>query len=48
MTTNQYLISAILLATLFLFIWGRWRYDIVAMLANLPLPHYPYPFEQHP
>ncbi len=33
MTVDQYLISAILLATLLLFAWGKYRHDIVAALA---------------
>ncbi|MFK7892353.1 MAG: SLC13 family permease, partial [Granulosicoccus sp.] len=33
MTTSQLLISGILLVTMFAFIWGRWRYDLVAMSA---------------
>lgn len=33
MTLDQYLITGVLLATLFLFIWNKWRYDVVAMLA---------------
>lgn len=33
MTLEQYLISAILLGTLMLFILNKWRYDVVAMLA---------------
>lgn len=33
MTTDQYLISAILFGSLLMFIWGKWRYDIVAMTA---------------
>ncbi len=35
MTLDQYLITGILIATLFLFIWNKWRYDVVAMLALL-------------
>lgn len=35
MTVEQYLITAIFLGTLFLFIWNKWRYDVVAMLALL-------------
>lgn len=35
MTTDQFLIFAILAGTLALFIYGRWRYDIVATLALL-------------
>lgn len=33
MTTEQLTIFAILATTLGLFVWGRWRYDIVALLA---------------
>lgn len=33
MTLEQYLITGILLVTLFLFIWNKWRYDVVAMLS---------------
>ena len=33
MTTAQLLISGILLLTLIAFVWGRWRYDLVAMFA---------------
>lgn len=33
MTFDQVVISAILLVTLALFIYGRWRYDVVAMFA---------------
>ncbi|ASJ76498.1 SLC13 family permease [Granulosicoccus antarcticus] len=33
MTTQQILISGILLMTLLAFVWGRWRYDLVAMFA---------------
>lgn len=33
MTQQQMLISAILAFTMLLFTWGRWRYDMVAMLA---------------
>jgi len=35
MTTDQTLAFAILGATLVLFVWGRWRYDIVAVFALL-------------
>ena len=31
MTTEQFLIIAILLATLGMFLWGRWRHDMVAL-----------------
>ncbi|PID63733.1 MAG: SLC13 family permease [Gammaproteobacteria bacterium] len=33
MTSEQYLITGILLTTLVLFVWNKWRYDIVAMSA---------------
>jgi di/tricarboxylate transporter len=33
MSTSQLLISGILLLTLLAFVWGRWRYDLVAMFA---------------
>lgn len=33
MTFDQIAISAILVCTLVLFAWGRWRYDVVAMLS---------------
>ncbi len=35
MTTDQIIISAILLIALLLFAWGRWRYDLVAMFCLL-------------
>ncbi len=35
MTFPQIYIFAVLVATLTLFIWGRWRYDVVALLALL-------------
>ena len=35
MTTDQATIFAILVAVFVLFVWGRWRYDIVAFLALL-------------
>jgi di/tricarboxylate transporter len=35
MTTPQLLASGILAATLVLFVWARWRYDVVAVLALL-------------
>ena len=35
MTTGQLIIFATLILTLFLFITGRWRYDIVALIALL-------------
>jgi di/tricarboxylate transporter len=33
MTTDQFIVFAVLLATLVLFIWNRWRYDVVALMA---------------
>ena len=33
MTLDQYLITGILITTLCLFIWNKWRYDVVAMFA---------------
>jgi di/tricarboxylate transporter len=35
MTLEQSYVCAILAVTLVLFIWGRWRYDVVALLALL-------------
>src|SRR3990167_11363154 len=35
MTQDQGLIFAILAATIGLFIWGRWRHDVVALAALL-------------
>ncbi|MFZ5562460.1 MAG: SLC13 family permease [Thermodesulfobacteriota bacterium] len=35
MTLDQALVFAVLLATLVLFVWGRWRYDIVSLAALL-------------
>ncbi|OOG23769.1 SLC13 family permease [Thioalkalivibrio denitrificans] len=35
MTTEQLLLGAVLLGTLVLFLWGRWRHDVVAMAALL-------------
>ncbi|UCE32075.1 MAG: anion permease [Burkholderiales bacterium] len=35
MTTDQILILAILLATVVMFLWGRWRHDMVALGALL-------------
>jgi di/tricarboxylate transporter len=32
---DQYIVFATLITVLFLFIWGRWRYDLVAILALL-------------
>ena len=33
MTQEQIAISVVLVATMLLFGWGRWRYDLVAMFA---------------
>src|SRR3546814_829028 len=33
MTFDQIAISAILICTLVLSVWGRWRYDVVAVLS---------------
>lgn len=35
MTSDQYLISSVLVATLVMFLWGRWCHDIVALGALL-------------
>jgi len=35
MTTGQGIVFGVLLGALALFVWGRWRYDLVAMLALL-------------
>jgi di/tricarboxylate transporter len=35
MTTDQGIVFAILVATLIMFVWERWRYDIVALAALL-------------
>lgn len=35
MTADQIIIVAVLLSALALFIWGRWRYDVVALSAML-------------
>ena len=37
MTQDQAVVVAVLAATLGLFIWGRWRYDVVALIALLSL-----------
>ncbi|GGL70153.1 SLC13 family permease [Deinococcus aerolatus] len=37
MTTPQLLVFATLLGALVLFVWGKWRYDVVGMLALLAL-----------
>lgn len=31
----QMIIFAVLVASLLLFVWGKWRYDLVAMMALL-------------
>jgi hypothetical protein len=33
MTADQGIVFGILLGALVLFVWGRWRYDIVALAA---------------
>ena len=35
MTSDQVLVLAVLAGALVLFVWGRWRYDVVALLALL-------------
>ena len=35
MTSDQILIFGVLLVTLVLFVWGKWRYDLVALFALL-------------
>ena len=35
MTTEQLLVFGVLALVLFLFVQGRWRYDVVALLALL-------------
>jgi di/tricarboxylate transporter len=37
LSLEQGLVYAVLILTLFLFVWGKWRYDIVALLALLTL-----------
>jgi di/tricarboxylate transporter len=37
MTNDQIIVFAVLLATLVLFIWNRWRYDVVALMALLTI-----------
>jgi di/tricarboxylate transporter len=37
MATDQTIVFAVLAATLAMFVWGRWRYDLVAILALLTL-----------
>jgi len=34
---EQYLVFAILVFAVVLFVWGRWRYDLVAVIALLTL-----------
>ena len=33
MTTDQIIAFGIIFASLILFAWGRWRYDLVAVMA---------------
>ena len=33
MSTDQIVISSIIIITFALFVWGRWRYDIVSLIA---------------
>lgn len=35
MTVEQLVVFVVLGLTLVLFVWGRWRYDVVAMMALL-------------
>ncbi len=35
MTSDQLIVFAVLAASLALFVWNRWRYDVVAVLALL-------------
>ncbi|MGD8803685.1 MAG: SLC13 family permease, partial [Gammaproteobacteria bacterium] len=35
MTTDQITILAVLFVTIIMFLWGRWRHDLVAMAALL-------------
>ena len=35
MTFEQIVVFSVLIAAMVLFIWGRWRYDLVALLALL-------------
>ena len=37
MTTPQLLVFATLIGALVLFVWGKWRHDVVGMLALLAL-----------
>jgi len=37
MSADQTIVFAVLAATLAMFVWGRWRYDLVAVLALLTL-----------
>ena len=37
MSTDQIVISLIIIITFGLFIWGRWRYDIISLLALFSL-----------
>src|SRR5690606_2461225 len=36
-STNQLAVAGVLLGALVLFAWGRWRYDVVALVALLAL-----------
>ena len=37
MTTQQALAFAVLAGTMALFIWGRWRYDLVAIIGSMDI-----------
>ena len=37
MTQEQLIVFAVLAIALGLFVWGRWRYDVVALLTLLAL-----------
>ena len=37
MTTDQFAICLIIITTFALFVWGRWRYDIVSLVALFTL-----------
>ena len=37
MSTDQIVISLIIIITFGLFVWGRWRYDIISLLALFSL-----------
>ena len=36
MTIEQGIVFAVLAIAMALFVWGRWRYDVVAIVALLP------------